>query len=226
MKALTLILCLFISTAIFGQEIKLDGAYLAKSGDTNTLWLFKNGYSSKILYKDQQYISTQGGPYRFDGKTLQITWKYNDADPQSVGNKVDLSASLTNGMLDLEGNALQKQPALSQGLDGVWRITGRQNAENKMSPIPHGDRKRIKILVDGYFQWIAINPAQKGFYGTGGGKYTFSNGDYTEHIVFFSRDNSRVGAQLKFKGEIRDKDWHHSGLSSKGDPIYEIWSLE
>jgi hypothetical protein len=80
--------------------------------------------------------------------------------------------------------------------------------------------------VDGYFQWIAINPAQKGFYGTGGGKYSFKEGQYTENIVFFSRDNSRVGAELNFKGELRDKAWHHSGLSSKGDPIYEIWSME
>jgi hypothetical protein len=50
------------------------------------------------------------------------------------------------------------------------------------------------------------------------------NGKYTENILFFSRDNSRVGAQLTFDGKIEDGNWHHSGLSSKGDPIYEIWS--
>jgi len=226
MKTLTFILCLFISTSIFGQEINLDGAYLAKSDDTHTLWLFKNGYSSKIIYKDQQYISTQGGPYRFDGKKLQITWEYNDAHPQSVGTMTNAPTSADNSALTVEGTTFQKQLAKKQDLDGVWRITGRQNAEKKTSTIARGDRKTIKILVDGYFQWIAINPVQKGFYGTGGGKYTFANNDYTENIVFFSRDNSRVGANLKFKGEIKDRDWHHSGLSSKGDPIYEIWSLE
>jgi len=80
--------------------------------------------------------------------------------------------------------------------------------------------------VDGHFQWIAINPAEKGFYGTGGGHYAFQNGKYSEHILFFSRDNTRVGALLTFDGEIKDSDWHHSGRSSKGDPIYEIWSRD
>jgi hypothetical protein len=60
--------------------------------------------------------------------------------------------------------------------------------------------------------------------GTGGGTYTFANGKYTEHIEFFSRDSSRVGAALTFDGKLENGDWHHSGLSSKGDPIYEVWS--
>ena len=61
--------------------------------------------------------------------------------------------------------------------------------------------------------------------GTGGGRYTTENGTYTEHIEFFSRDKSRVGAALAFNYELKDEDWHHSGLSSRGEPIYEVWSL-
>lgn len=76
------------------------------------------------------------------------------------------------------------------------------------------------------FQWAAINPETKEFFGTGGGTYTFVNGKYTENIEFFSRDNSRVGASLSFKGEVKDGQWHHSGNSSTGNPIYEIWSRE
>src|SRR5690606_22208083 len=90
MKMLTLLLCLCFSTTAFGQAVNLEGAYVAKSGDTNILWLFKNGYSSKILFKDQEYLSTQGGPYQFDGKTLHIAMEYNDKDPQSVGARVSL----------------------------------------------------------------------------------------------------------------------------------------
>ncbi|MCZ6521061.1 MAG: membrane or secreted protein, partial [Bacteroidetes bacterium] len=40
-----------------------------------------------------------------------------------------------------------------------------------------------------------------------------------------SRDNTRVGASLKFDYELKEKKWHHRGLNSKGSPIYEIWSL-
>ena len=60
--------------------------------------------------------------------------------------------------------------------------------------------------------------------GTGGGDYTTVDGTYTENIAFFSRDNSRVGASLNFTYSLKKGDWHHSGLSSKGEPIYEVWS--
>jgi len=49
---------------------------------------------------------------------------------------------------------------------------------------------------------------------------------YTEHIEFFSRDSSRVGASLSFDGSISDKVWTHKGASSKGDPIHEEWTRE
>jgi hypothetical protein len=75
------------------------------------------------------------------------------------------------------------------------------------------------------FQWIAYNTETRQFMGTGGGTYSTKDGKYTENIDFFSRDNSRVGASLQFDFELKDNDWHHKGLSSKGDPIYEIWSL-
>lgn len=226
MKTLVFFTVILMSMTSFGQSVKLDGAYLSQSEDTNTLWLFKNGYSSKIIYEDNKYVSTQGGPYSFDGKLLSVTWEYNDASSESVGTKSGWQTSLQKNSLTIDGHHFAKQATKEQGLDGVWRITGRQNAEGTINTITRGDRKTIKILVDGYFQWIAINPATKGFYGTGGGTYDFVDGKYTENILFFSRDNSRVGAKLKFQGEIKDGAWHHSGLSSKGVSIYEIWTLE
>ena len=52
------------------------------------------------------------------------------------------------------------------------------------------------------------------------------NGKYTEQIEYFSRDNSKVGASLSFEGKLVDDHWHHSGLSSTGNQIYEVWSRE
>jgi hypothetical protein len=93
-----------------------------------------------------------------------------------------------------------------------------------MAEMRPGARKTIKILSGTRFQWAAINSETGDFFGTGGGFYTFENGKYTEHIEFFSRDATRVGASLSFNGELKEGNWHHSGLSSKGDRIYEIWS--
>jgi hypothetical protein len=50
-------------------------------------------------------------------------------------------------------------------------------------------------------------------------------GKYTENIDFFSRDQSRVGMSLSFDFALTpENDWRHSGKSSKGDPIDEVWS--
>src|SRR5690606_5003831 len=103
MKTLSLITCMLVSIATFGQSVNLDGAHLSKSGNTNTLLLFKNGYSSKIIFEDSKYISTQGGPYIFDGKSLQITWEYNDARPENVGSKTTAPSQLSNTSLTIDG---------------------------------------------------------------------------------------------------------------------------
>jgi hypothetical protein len=88
-----------------------------------------------------------------------------------------------------------------------------------------GPRKTMKILSGTRFQWIAYNTETKQFSGTGGGSYTTVNGVYTENIEFFSRDDTRVGASLKFDFKLVDGKWDHSGFSSKGDPLHEIWSV-
>src|SRR5690606_9122586 len=126
---------------------------------------------------------------------------------------------------DLSGmHATWKRVDANEGpIAGVWRITGRKQ-DDKMGQMPLRDRRTLKILSGTRFQWVAINIGTGEFSGTGGGTYTFENGKYTENIEFFSRDNSRVGASLSFDGKIEDGDWHHSGLSSTGNPIYEIWS--
>ena len=82
----------------------------------------------------------------------------------------------------------------------------------------------MKILSGSRFQWIAYNTETKQFIATGGGNYTTINGKYTEHIEFFSRDVGRVGASLEFDFDLKEGDWHHSSFSSKGDPLYEVWS--
>ena len=72
---------------------------------------------------------------------------------------------------------------------------------------------------------VAYNTETKQFMGTGGGTYTARDKEYTENIEFFSRDSSRVGASLSFEFDVENGEWHHKGLSSKGDPIHEIWTL-
>jgi hypothetical protein len=87
------------------------------------------------------------------------------------------------------------------------------------------------LLTGTRFQWAAINPETKQFFGTGGGTYIMKDGKYTEKIDFFSRDNSRVGRSLTFDCELRKNadftsEWFHRGESSTGGKVAEVWTKQ
>lgn len=232
MKNCLILLVIFSFVAHFETKAQLaDGVYLSQTGKSKNLILIKDHYLSFISYDDidKHFGYTWGGPIQQQNNQLTVLAEYNSTDSTTIGSKINLSYKKDSDkvLIKVHGSDLlfTKQKVQPQPLDALWRITGRQQ-NTKIHEIPRSDRKTIKILVDGYFQWIAINPAQKGFYGTGGGRYTYRDKEYKEKILFFSRDNSRVGQELRFEGKILDNKWHHSGKSSKGDDIYEIWSKE
>lgn len=220
---LSILLITGLVSPIFAQDI--SGAYIAEDNANKHLILIVDGYITHSTYTKDTYISTQGGTYSISNKQLLVKCEFDDKNADNIGKTHEFTLEISNNEIVIDGAAFAIQPAKPQDLDGLWRITGRKVDDN-MNSIARGDRKTIKVLVGGYFQWIAINPAEKGFYGTGGGKYSFANGKYQENILFFSRDNSRVGASLNFEGKLENQQWHHSGKSSKGDPIYEIWSRD
>ena len=170
---------------------------------------------------------TTGGAYTVKDDQLQMTVAFHTAEKEKVGSSQTVKVVLKNGLLQITTNAVaENYTRIDDGkspLAGHWLITGRMNNGN-MQTITPGARRTIKLLTGARFQWIAINSETKEFFGTGGGTYTFVNGKYTEHIEFFSRDSSRVGASLSFDGKVEGNNWHHSGLSSKGEPINEIWT--
>ena len=87
-------------------------------------------------------------------------------------------------------------------------------------------RKTIKIFSKTRFQWAAINTQTGDFSGTGGGTYTLKDGKYTATLEFFSRDSSRVGMSLSFDALVEGGKWTHSGKSSTGNPVNEIWEKQ
>lgn len=110
-------------------------------------------------------------------------------------------------------------------LAGAWRITDRMR-DGEMQAMRLGTRKTIKMITGTRFQWAAFDPTTRRFSGTGGGTVTFENGKYTEHIEFFSKNADRVGAVLTFNYVVNEDKWTHSGKSSSGNPIKEIWTKQ
>jgi hypothetical protein len=178
--------------------------------------------------KDKTYTGTYGGQWRLDKNQFIEMQEFNTMKTELIGVEQRAEIKTQKDKLVFKaGNITQEFTRVDAGkpgeLSGAWLITGRMVDGNINKRTP-GARKTMKILSGTRFQWIAYNNETKEFFGTGGGTYTTVDGKYTESIDFFSRDNSRVGAKLEFDFSLMDGDWRHSGKSSKGDPIDEIWS--
>jgi hypothetical protein len=224
--------CLLISfrPAVTVEEKGLSGAWTLKNHNEEQVLLFADGYVTHTTYDrhGKKFVQSRGGTFSVQNGKLTIRYEFSTTDPAQTGQSFSYPFSLQQGKLTtgFDGTPQNWEQADdgSAGLAGLWRITARKEGD-KLNPIHQtGTRKTIKILSSTRFQWAAIDPGTKGFMGTGGGTYEFADGKYIEHIEFFSRDSSRVGASLTFNGKLENGDWHHSGLSSRGDPIYEVWS--
>ncbi|MGK7391456.1 MAG: membrane or secreted protein [Candidatus Cyclobacteriaceae bacterium M2_1C_046] len=190
--------------------------------------IISDGYISTAGYNEDQKLfdGTSGGSIRIEGNNLHKSYEYNTVDTTQLGQTVVQEFELRGDTLIFPEQNItwtRIDDGKPGALAGAWLITGRKR-DGEINRREPGARKTMKILSGTRFQWIAYNSETGDFFGTGGGTYTTDDSTYTENIEFFSRDSSRVGASLEFTYELKDGEWHHSGLSSKGEPIYEIWT--
>lgn len=225
---------LVLFTCSLGHAQSLVGAWEAtmeKDGRTlRNVVIFSASHQVATSYdaKTGAFVGTNGGSWSLADNSLTETVEFDFEKPERVGTTSSFEIELTADELKLkDSNTVWKRidNGTPGALAGAWLISGRMRDGEIQKRNTDRPRKTMKILSGTRFQWIAYNTETKEFMGTGGGTYTTVDGTYTEHIEFFSRDNARVGASLEFNYELKDGDWHHSGLSSKGKPIYEIWSL-
>ncbi len=220
------------SVALSAQSLLGAWERLETTGEGQTLRnvvIFADGFQSSTWYDAETgaFLSTNGGSWSLDGSTLTEGVEFDTENAERVGTESSFEITLAENKLMLSGTD-QVWTRIDDGtpgdLAGAWLISGRMR-DGEIRPMDtNRPRKTMKILSGTRFQWIAYNTETGEFFGTGGGTYTTVDGTYTENIGFFSRDNSRVGASLEFDYELKDGDWHHSGLSSRGSPIYEVWS--
>jgi hypothetical protein len=229
-KCIILSLFNIMSMLAMGQS-KIDGAWETNIDQGKLVMIIADNYMSAAHYDltGKKFLSTHGGRITsLSDNDMTLVTEFNSAAKEQVGKTMILGISVSNGKLSISNDGATMQfTRLDEGgknLSGNWRITQREQ-NGQLTPIhTTGARKTIKILSATRFQWAAINTETGEFSGTGGGTYTFKDGIYTETIEFFSRDSSRVGMSLNFNGKLDKNDWHHSGKSSRGDPINEVWS--
>ncbi|SKB54866.1 hypothetical protein SAMN05660226_01885 [Parapedobacter luteus] len=217
------------------QADALAGAWHMQQGDIQQTAVFVDGYLSHSTYdvKNKKFIATRGGTYDVADGKLTVTWQY-DSEKAANETPVDTWLGQTSTFAYKVANTLTTDLSGSEAtwqridnnegpMAGVWYMSGRKQGD-ELAQRTLQDRRTLKILSGKRFQWVAINIKTGQFSGTGGGTYTFGNGKYTENIEFFSRGGDRVGMSLPFDDQIIDGQWHHTGKSSAGDPMYEIWS--
>lgn len=205
--------------------------YVDKGGKNPEVYqlMIDDKYAILSVYKTSppEFVKTLGGYYDIGNDALEIKLEFNTnfVNDSLTFINIPFSKKKNGIQLGLDGEKdFKATPKVKQELDGEWLFASRIADSDKSRRDSSNPRKTLKFLLDGHFQWIAYNTETFEFIGTGGGTFTSKDGRYEEKIEFFSKDNTRVGQKLGFTYELRGNDWYHTGKSSKGDPMGEIWT--
>ena len=231
MKKFFLLLIVLCSLSASSQSLigAWERNHISEDGEKlRSVVIFAEGYQVISIYKSKsgEFVYSNGGTWKLNGNMMTEKVEFDTGNAERVGEAVTFQVELTDSSLSIpESNwTFYRIDDGSPGeLQGAWLMAGRVRDGNKQMRDTSGPRKTMKILSGERFQWIAYNTETKRFMGTGGGSYSTIDGIYTENIEFFSRDNSKAGLSLEFSYSIENNEWNHSGYSSKGDPMHEIW---
>ena len=222
-----------LAVAFRPAQPSMTGAWrLVEPSGATVMLTLTDAYLMQTTYEPNRFVSSRGGNYQQTTGQLTLTVEFDTQDSSRVGQAEPYRVTLRDGKLVLTGSSGSRtfsrvdEPSAQTPLAGLWRITGRANDAGQLTTMQRGARKTLKLLTGSRFQWAAINPQTKQFSGTGGGTYVLKDGKYTETIDFFSRDNSRVGRALTFGSEVSGAEWRHTGQSSTGGKVDEVWSRE
>lgn len=230
MKYLILTAICLISNLAMAQVPK--GAWKSQepTGSTSTLIVADNYLCIASYSVNNKYFErAEGRPFTMTGDQMTYTPEFNSADTAKIGIPIVFTVTKKDDILTLRYEEAMVWMVVDEVADtpmaGAWHITEKaSDGQGELMKIHEdGTRKTLKLLSKTRFQWFAIDPAVKGFYGTGGGTYTAKDGKYTENIQFFSKDNNRVGTSLKFDWKLDNGRWDHSGKSTDGKQTHEIW---
>lgn len=213
-------------TGAWSRQFTEDGK------DLTEILLLVNGYFSLTRHKtaDGAFVMTKGGYFTKAGMYLRGYLEFHSADQSMVGELQEWKLANAGDQMSMTlGESTSTWSPLDVGrstpLTGAWLFAGRERDGEMQRRDTNQPRKTMKLLTGSRFQWIAYNTETGEFFGSGGGEYSAEDGQYVEKIRFFSRDDNRVGAELPFEFSRQQEEWHHSGKSSSGQPMYEVWAM-
>ena len=211
----TILILIYSNHSLFGQVFSFKSLKNGQKIEHRILMDDEYIVETQFTSNPNQFLKTIGGFYKKKGNEIIVKLEFNSNFSKDSLKTISIS----------DNSKWKKISGVNSLLQGKWLMSGRVRGKTERRRDTNQPRKTMKILVDGYFQWIAFNTNTFSFMGTGGGSYTAENGTYKEKIDYFSRDNKKVGISLSFSYSKKGQDWHHKGFSSKGDPIHEIWAF-
>ena len=211
----TLLILIYSNHSLFGQVFSFKSLQNGQKIEHRILMDDEYIVETQFTSNPNQFLKTIGGFYKKKGNEIIVKLEFNSNFSKDSLKTISIS----------DNSKWKKISGVTSLLQGKWLMSGRVRGKTERRRDTNQPRKTMKILVDGYFQWIAFNTNTFSFMGTGGGSYAAENGTYKEKIDYFSRDNKKVGISLSFSYSKKGQDWHHKGFSSKGDPIHEIWGF-
>lgn len=211
----TILILIYSNHSLFGQVFSFKSLKNGQKIEHRILMDDEYIVETQFTSNPNQFLKTIGGFYKKKGNEIIVKLEFNSNFSKDSLKTISIS----------DKSKWKKISGVNSLLQGKWLMSGRVRGKSERRRDTNQPRKTMKILVDGYFQWIAFNTNTFSFMGTGGGSYTAENGTYKEKIDYFSRDNKKVGISLSFSYSKKGQDWHHKGFSSKGDPIHEIWAF-
>ena len=102
-------------------------------------------------------------------------------------------------------------------LEGAWELMRIRGQETEDVQI-----RMVKIISGGHFSFAFFNDKTQQFFSAGGGKYSYADGKYTEHIEFHTIDPALAGTSVTFNAEVKGNRWVHTGIVG-GDSLREVY---
>jgi hypothetical protein len=107
---------------------------------------------------------------------------------------------------------------------GTWQLVSLKYGDaTKWSDAP-SDQRRIKLITESHFTWVAYELASGKVQSMAGGTYTFSDGAYTESIEYAGEGmTDYFGKKQSFTIRVEGDKLHQSGKLSDGTKVEEVW---
>ena len=216
------LLLAIITGSFTGPQPSITGAWISKNGDDERMMICSGNYIMVAEFNEVNtaFYYAAGGSYKERDGMLVVDFEFSKykEERENIGMKGGLKYIINGNKVTVLGNDSSKRVLTrvddgAGALTGVWQLTGRLT-NGKMEPVK-GDLKTLKIVSGTRFQCVGFNTGTKEFVSCYGGRYSYKDGKYVEHIEFYWKDPDKIGTAVSFDASVDNNTWTNKKSGSK-----------